>query len=283
MSNATTGQLLRKRRESRGLSQRKVEQLTGIPQYLLSRFENNKRPPTQKEWDLLRHLLGLPARAPEPPKARPRPSPCWKVPAPALSSAGMKAFSARAFRARQSFSRQWERAFAVVRSRADASLSLRFLNDAALDSGHEAMFWVLALAEGGKACWYAPCRAGFRKFVIVDRSEKRRVASDVRHPCLEIVRDDYKLLLFPQMRVLRRSSLYILDALACVRSGPRRLWANVEIDGGGHDGEFDHLRQEHLGLPTLRLRKADLAAPQALRNVEKRLLELLEKKTLRAG
>lgn len=268
-----SGQLLRKNREAKRLSGRAVASLTGISQATLSRLENDRRPPTEAEWHTLRQHLALPKA---PPREMPLPSAAtiWRVPAPRLSCTSPIGFSARAYRARESFGPIWKEQLALLESREDARLSWRFLNDSGSDSGPEAMFWVLLIATGARPCWYPPVKAGFRKFPIVDRSRKRRAAGDLRHPCLELRRDGYRLLLFPQVRVVTPQGLYVLDALVLFRRGRQREWLNLEIDGSGHDGERDVARQEHLGLLTLRVCAAELRRPGAFITLEQRLFDL---------
>lgn len=264
-------------RINKGWSQDKLAEAMGIQQSRISKLELGQRPISEDEWLRLCHHLQssgtLPKRRP-----LPYPEPSWRVRPPELFLQGDVPLSARVNRARKTFGSEVDRCLRVIRQRDDATLSFKFLNDACLDSGDEGMFWLLALAGGGRACWYPLSKAGFRQHRAVDASGNRSV-SDLRLPCLEASREESSLLMFPQVRLDVRRAYYRLDALCCVRSGKRRCWVNLEIDGQGHDPEFDAQRQAHLDLPTVRLTRADLKRPDLLDEMERRLLKALDTAT----
>lgn len=56
---------------------------------------------------------------------------------------------------------------------------------------------------------------------------------------------------------------YRLDGLV-VALRPRRVFLDLEIDGGGHDGRFDSHRTRNLGLGVLRLSERDVLAGVSL-------------------
>lgn len=272
----TIGERLRFLRRQKNWSQRYLSKLTGISQSHLSKIESGKQYPTEKEWEaLLGHLDAVATSLPEK-LPLPYPNSAWSTTGPGLACTADVPLNARIYRARKSFGSLLDKLLDRVAKGEDAPLSFKFLNDACLDSGHEAMFWVHGMAVGGRACWYSPVRAGFRMFPIVNGPEERKVIGDLRHPCMEISRANYGFLLFPQLRLVTRRGFYRLDALACVRRGGRRCWVNIEIDGGGHDGEFDIERESQLRLPTIRLRKSHLADPEMFAGLEKRLLDILD-------
>jgi transcriptional regulator with XRE-family HTH domain len=278
MDNIRWGERLKALRKHRNWSQRYVSRQIGMSQPRLSQIESGKRHPTEKEWQALQSFLNT-ASTPLPERLQlPYPSQAWAVTRPEFLCATEVPLNARIYRARKSFGALFDRLLDRVAAREDSSLSLRFLHDACLDSGDETTFWVAGLAVGGRACWYSPARAGFRKFPVVDGPQDRKVIGDLRQPCLEILRSSYGLLLFPQLRLVTRRGFYRLDALVCVRQGRDRCWVNVEVDGGGHDGEFDFERQSQLQLPTIRLKKRQLADPDMFADLEKRLLAILQER-----
>lgn len=272
MNNKTLGEELRYRRKLRGLTQPDLARRTGIAQARISKLELDKRLPSNAEWHSLRHHLALPQVFRTEKIPLPFPLPCWRVSREELALVKEMPLSSRIYRAQKSFGSLFCEKLDLVNQRDDHPLPTRFLNQACLDSGHEAMFWLHGLSAGGRPCWYAPLKAGFRQFPILDRSAAQKVVGDVRQPCLEIVREGYGLLLFPQVTVQTRRGCYRLDVLVCILRGKKRCWANVEIDGGGHDGEFDREREDNLRLPTLRLTKAHLANTDMLAALEARLV-----------
>jgi transcriptional regulator with XRE-family HTH domain len=276
MKIMTIGERLRTLRGQKNRSQRYLSKQTGISQTRISQIEDGRQHPTKKEWEQLQRSLGAVA-TPLPVKLqRPYPNQAWATNRPELSWTVEAPVNARIYRARKSFGPIFDKLLSRVAGREDAPLSFRFLNDAGLDSGDEAAFWIHGFAVGGRACWYSPVRAGFRSLPIVDGPEERKVIGDLRHPCLEILRANYGILLFPQLRLITRRGFYRLDALACIRRGRKRCWVNIEIDGGGHDGEFDAERESQLRLPTIRLRKSHLADPAMFASLEQRLLDILD-------
>lgn len=102
-------------------------------------------------------------------------------------------------------------------------------------------------------------RAGFRTLAVLDPKTLRQIG-DLRAPCLELAEENW--LIFPQLTVDTRKSVYRMDALLCWKGSNPRLWVNIEIDGLGHNPRFDLSRQQELGLPTVRIGPAELAADQ---------------------
>jgi hypothetical protein len=280
MKNLTPGQYLEQQRRAKDLSQRDLARLTGISQARLSRLERDYRTAKAEEWAQLREHLVLPANPPNK-QHLPSPSAIWRVAAPSHSSAGKVPFSTRKYRARESFRGHWNQQMLLLQRRSDGDLILRFLNDAGLDSAVETKLWVDGIVGGGRPRWYALLKAGFRKFPVLDRTPQRKAAGDVRHPCLEILRDDYAVLMFPQVRVVTRKGVYTMDCLACIRRKGFRRWVNIEVDGAGHNGEHDSERAFRLELATIRLTTGDLSKPDMLARLEQRLIALLDEKDSR--
>lgn len=272
MSAETLGRRLQKARRYRQWSQSVLAQLTGISRGRLSHFENDRRQPTLDESERLHRCLALRSR----PKAAPTlpfPGKSWRRCAPPVKFEKKRTIYTRLLAARKSFGQIVNDKLEIVHSRNDRRFSELFLKQARLDSGHELLFWVQLLAAGGKPCWLAPLRVGFRSCPVVHPDSKICIA-DVRHPCLELTGDRWSSLLFPQLTLDARRSYFRLDALACVRSGGRRRWINVEIDGEGHDPSYDEDRQRLLGLLTVRLNRVEITYPSMLALLQAKLLSV---------
>lgn len=277
MSYYTIGEQIRALRKKKGWSQDRLGQQTGLSQSRISKLESGSRYPTSQEWTVLRQHLGIAPGAPFVPK-RPLPYPesGWRVPPPDYHCIGDVPLSSRVYKACKSFGALADRSLLAIRKHSNRELVFRFLNEACLDSGHEAMFWLHALSAGGSPCWYAPSKAGFRQHRLVERGTQRKTVTDLRLPCLELKREGLALLLFPQVTVDTRRAYYRLDALACVTNGKKRCWVNIEIDGAGHDGEFDLERERALNLPAVRLNRDDLACEAMFEELLGRLRRCLE-------
>ena len=262
-------------RKQKGLSQNKLAKLTGLRQSRISQIESGDRPISEDDWSrLCIHLEGsepLPARP-----ALPYPDPSWRERPPQLSLQGDVPLDTRINRARKIYGSTIDRCLNVILRRDDSALSLKFLNEACLDSADETTLWLLCLAGAGRACWYALSKAGFRNHRVMDAAWKKTI-SDVRIPGLEIKRETCMLLLFPQVRLETSRARYRLDALCCVKIARQKCWVNLEVDGTGHDAEFDTQRQTHLGLPTVRFTRSALRRPDFLELMERRSLEALQK------
>ena len=82
-------------------------------------------------------------------------------------------------------------------------------------------------------------------------------------------------MLFPQLTLDTRKAYFRLDATLCMRDGRQRVWMNIEIDGAGHDGEFDAERQRLLGMPTIRLDRQALLTEDLVTMLATRLRAVL--------
>jgi hypothetical protein len=183
----------------------------------------------------------------------------------------------REYAAKKSFGALAVRRATEAASLHDPVLIARFLSESSLDSGHEHRLWTDLMADGGAPCWFRPLKAGFDALCVVDSSSKRNL-SDRRLACLDLAGKIFDWLLWPQVTLDARQAYYRLDALACVHRDGERHWLNVEVDGEGHDSEFDERRALHLGLLTVRLKRADLATPHILERLEPKVVELLERR-----
>lgn len=267
MSKITPGAALRVARKLAGLTQAELGRRAGIGQSRISKFERDQRTPSALEWDRLGSCLELggvvaPERGP-----RRLPRAIWRVSRPALRRVGERSAAAREAAARKTFGRlvnaRYERALAI---HPPEDLTL-FLAQACLESSHEFMFWLQLLAESGAICWYSPLRAGFREHGVVDAASRRNI-SDSPLPGLDLRGPASDWLLFPQVSLQTARGCYRLDVLACRLIGKQRVWFNIEVDGAGHDAEFDLRRQSHLGLPTIRLTREQVGESNLLRLLE---------------
>lgn len=274
MNIKTFGQLIRDLRKTKKLTQTDLARLTGISQSRISKLERGKRHLHQHEWPTLRQHLDIRQEVPPERMDLPFPSRCFQVARPECFPTADGDFSVRFHRARKVFGKLASTCMQKVQARDDAKIALRFLNEACTDSAYEAMLWMQGLASGGQPCWHSLLRAGFRRLRVVDRQFKMSVG-DVRHPCLQLPFIDGAILLFPQVNIDARKAYYRLDALVCVTRDKQRCWVDLEVDGGGHPGDFDHEREHDLGLPTIRLTKSDLLQPDLFERLLPRLVAFL--------
>lgn len=277
MNKHTFGSLLRATRKKHNLSQTALGAEVGLSQSRLSQFESDSRSPTPEEWQRLRECLNLDPNDLPAKLLLPYPDPIWRVALPELSLAGERPLSTRHHAARKTYGAIVDRRLAQAKSQTDPVLVEKFLNQASTESGHEYFLWVQLLAIGGKPCWLAPVRAGFRALGIVDRHSKRAI-NDLRHPCLQAAGPGADWLLFPQPTLDARRTYYRLDALAVLRYGGERHWIDLELDGQGHNPEWDDERQRLLSLPTVRLSTAEIATPDIMATLEAKAFEVLRRK-----
>lgn len=277
MSARTPGARIKSARSQTEYSQTELGQLAGISQSRLSALENERRPPSADEWQRLARWLPLgPLDSPST-LSLPLPRSIWRVRQKELSAFGQCPPSVRELAAKKSFGQVAVQRQAEAERLHDPALVARFLSEAGLDSGHEHRMWVDLMAEGGKPCWFRPLKAGFDRLCVVDR-DTRRNASDRRLACLDAAGPNTDWLLWPQVTLDARQAYYRLDALAKVCMGDLSLWLDLEIDGEGHDSQFDQRRSLHLGLPTLRLLRAELCRPNVLALLESRASVLFERR-----
>ncbi len=257
MNNPTAGTQIKAARVKKQWKPSVLARQTGLAQSRLCKFENESAYPTPKEWALLQSCLELgpytARQTLELPSVRRR----WFPEYPPLPE-GERPFSIRQAAAKKTFGLLADKALLAVKVRPDHKLCYKFLEDATLESGDEAMFWVTLLAKGARPGRHSPHRAGFRKFSIIDPKLKE-VRGDLKLPCLDLDFPDFEALLFPQVTLDTRSRIYRLDALASLWHPGSRLWVNIEIDGQGHVSTYDKERESNLGLPTERIVTTDLA------------------------
>jgi hypothetical protein len=163
---------------------------------------------------------------------------------------------------------QLERA---VQSRSDYRRVQRFLMIVSCDSDLEAVFLMLLLAAGAKIGRLSPQSLGFRKHPIVDPATLQ-VVGHCRFPALVVSLGTLEILFFPQVSLrpllarkgAAQSQTHTVDGLVAARVGDQVDWLLFEVDGTGHDSAGDADRQEHLDLPTIRLRTTEIVGPEPL-------------------
>ncbi len=242
---------------------------TGISRSRLSKFESGLSYPNPVEWCVLREHLDL---GPYPKKRRLELPPVRRrwFPLEPASARAERPFAVRLSAARRYFGHLADRALVTIRARQDEELCFEFLERALLESGPEAMFWMILLASGATPGRHSPNRAGFRKFSILD-TQGSEVRGDLKRPCLDLNLPEWEVLFFHQVTLDTRTRIYRLDALACVWSLRNRIWLNIEIDGHGHDGTYDRERQSLLELPTVRISMEELGSKSFFRGFVEQL------------
>lgn len=250
MYDSTPGTQIRTARQKKQWTQAQLARHLDLSAARLCHLEKDHRHPSPQEWARLRTCLALGAypQTLELPTAHPK----WRAYVPFAAEPQSSVWSRRQA-ARKTFGPLVDTLAARAQRRHKTAST--FLRYARLESGDEYLFWLRLLVEGGQPCCYSPARAGFRTWSVLDPKSKRQVG-DLRAPCLEL--SEQKWLLFPQLTLDTRKSIYRLDALLCLRRADGRFWFNVEVDGFGHDPRCDRQRQAPLALPTVRITSTDL-------------------------
>ena len=277
MKHNYIGDNLKAARVAAQLTQTRLSEMTGLSSARLSHFEKGRRLPTRNEWARIANAIRL---GPYPvPHRLPAVGAQWYSQAPSLTPPE-RPFSTRLNAARRTFTRVDE-LIRTLEARDDARVCHEFLDAAALESGDEAFFYLKLLAEGCRPCGCSPQRSGYRTFPVIDPGTKA-IIGDLRLPCLEIVHGDQEFLIFPQVTLLTTGRAYRLDGLVGVRCPVQKIWLDLEIDGAGHDFEFDLQRAYHLRLPTLRLGREELSSPNLLGRVSDSIKEFRRRRRLNA-
>lgn len=274
MNNNSQGFRLKAARKKLRLSQVALSKLTGISQARLSQLERGERRVAAPEIPVLLARLGVNFEKTPPRVVLPAADRAWRIARPTLELCSTRPTEARKNAALRSFGARVERALARVQRRPDAEFCQEYLRQSGLDSGHEYLFWVELLAADAKPCLMAPATVGFRSLRIADPANWATV-NDVPCPCLEIDIAGYPCLLFPQLTLDTRKAYFRLDATLCVRDGRDRVWMNIEVDGAGHDGEFDAERARLLGMSTIRLDRQALLGEDLVTTLGRRIRTLL--------
>ncbi len=253
------GNKLKIAREFAQMTQTSLCQVTGLRLARLSQLETGRRFPTRDEWKRISEAVRL---GPYPGRHKlPIPQARWSSDSPLLTPPE-RAFATRLASARRTFY-DVDELIGTINSRDDSHACYEFLESAALESGDEALFYLKLLAEGGSPCACSPQRAGYRLSPVID-PKTRLIIGDLRLPCLEFLQYAQEFLVFPQLSLLASGRVYRLDGLICARCSVQKVWINLEIDGPGHNHEFDAVRTSHLKLPTLRIKRDELLEPGLL-------------------
>lgn len=275
MNKLSSGVLIKAARQKQQLSQIDLCRITKLTPPRLSKLENDLLYPTRDEWQRLNLFLSLGNYVPREQINKPCPPGAWKAGTPVLNRDSERSLAARLYASQKSFAKLTNKAIISIKNRPDMEVCERFLQQALLESGYEYLFWVRLLAAGGRPGWYSPSKAGYRDLAVVDRKSKKQ-AGDLKHPCLSLESRDYDALFFPQVTLDTRKTYYRLDALVCIRWNRRRIWVDVEVDGPGHNGEFNRIRQRDLRLETLRLTKTELSAPCLVESLNHKFKPMLD-------
>lgn len=250
---------LKDTRERAGRTQEDTARLTNIDRRRVAHLESGDRPPTEEEVTRLIHEECLPPGVWAEARVVRRYKSSWNEKAQLFLRPTDFPMESRLSAARKVFGdvvgQRWEQ----VESRDDCLARIDFLRYAGADSGLEFHFLLGLTAEASDPCWLSPVRAGFRKYAVIHPKD-REVMSDVRFPALEFEVEGFPAVLWPQLTLQVRHSVYRLDGLMGLQVGKKRVWVNVEIDGTGHYGTFDQEREERLGLLTVRLNTQEMRA-----------------------
>lgn len=252
MDILSNGQILAQKRSQLALSQTDLARLSGVRRERLSRFENDTENLRPRELRKLLQTLNLDAHdltvvGKHPDQAAVKRSFRSKAPR-------------RLLRTEVSFSRLRSRygelAGLLLREidhHDDSGWRREFLRWAGCESADELLLCLRLLARPEVTpVWLSLAEVGFVKHPSVDK-ETDEATHGHKCPTLFLRLQDWQALIFPQVSLRTRRGQYRLDFLAKLRAFRRSIWLNLEVDGGGHDHNFDQRRQDSLALPTVRI------------------------------
>lgn len=249
-------QTIKAAREARGWTQRQLAEKADVGVNLLSRVERGESGLTFTQLERIATALETSAHildfresraSGRPPRAARelvelfrdpgRYDPSYGHPAEETLPAARRAYSRLMGELDQMMQPEWRRFLAVAPS------------DSALETVHS----LLELRRGAEFCQVYPQEIGFDRFPVVERDSDRIVG---HCPVPALVTKDWLMILQVSLLTPKR---YRLDGLVLALR-PRRVFLNLEVDGGAHNARFDDQRRRDLGLATLRLSEQDVLA-----------------------
>lgn len=261
MEMRTANEILRAKRKEKGLTMVQLARRTSLSAGRISDLEQGRRPIHKPEWRELAQVLDLNPFLEFSSVERPMRAGDWSAKPPNLKKSCSRDIRRKLWAAQLSYPSEVPTLIRKLGRLDDSRLKRQFLRESRLDSSSECLFWLKLLEQDTSLPkWLSPFKCGFRSLAIVDSVDGIQIG-DLRFPCLDFRKGQLNALLFPQVTVQTRRGTYRLDALTKVRGSRRARWLDLEIDGPGHQSQFDLKRERALGLPTVRIQESDLTRP----------------------
>ena len=134
-----------------------------------------------------------------------------------------------------------------------------------VDSGPEVLYWLQVAALDCYPIRHSLPALGLRDWPLICPRTGETIG-DIPRPGLW-VKWPVEGLFFPQITLLPGTRSQRVDCIACFGGG---RWVGIEIDGDGHNGRWDPLREQDLRWPVGRLTTSEVQD----QNFEKRLVGL---------
>jgi transcriptional regulator with XRE-family HTH domain len=156
------------------------------------------------------------------------------------------------------------------RERPDATRVEEFLNSISSASWLEYLYPARELVHPQAVpLRIAPNEIGYCHYALVD-PETFAAVGDRLWPALGIRRHGRLLIQFFNATVRTPKRTWTVDILQYSRRrGQSARWTVIEIDGDGHRSRWDLLKEEQIGLPTLRLSSQQVRSDDVLTTIER--------------
>lgn len=248
MINVPFTYTLEMRRRKAGLTQQQAADLTQISRQRWNAIERGRYRPTHDEICRMESLLGILQGPLKPARALQTLLCCGRrsapTPLPYFPNQDRPSFI-RFHAAGQRCPQLVARLASTVSARPDFALCDFLCDRIAFDSYAEVLFVLHLLADGAEPSLVAPTWLGMPTPRPIVEPDLKLPVGHRPSPCLIKGKDFY----FFQVS-FETPRLYTVDAL---QWNEKRGWTVVEIDGGGHDFQFDAVREAAIGLPVRRI------------------------------
>lgn len=254
----------------RGWTQAMMARRSGLTRSLVSHLENGTRVPTSGQRTALVKALQLPGDilGQAPSGTRHGGWPDWQqtalwarfLPRPRRYQHDRERPNWMRLRAAQKeYPELYQRVYRACLARHGRRLLAELIHYGSCGSGLEALTW-LRLLEAVTLSYVSPARLGWARLPVLEQPSGH-VIGDRLWPAF-VIEKPFLCALLPQVRLKPwDDNSYRLDFLACVRLDHRLVWADVEVDGIGHDSRGDKKRTASLRLPRVSLTDEDVCAP----------------------
>lgn len=120
----------------------------------------------------------------------------------------------------------------------------------------QVLAWCRLLKEGATTTEASPAELGFWTYALINPS--RKPAGLTPLPCLTWECQEWRYIIWPQIRICDASRAYQLDALALVAGWNRCQWLALHLDG--QQNRWDDQLPANMKLPLVRLDRRQLKA-----------------------
>lgn len=282
--------LLRSLRRERNLSQRGLAKLSRVPQPFISRLERGETRGSSRTLGALCTALGVDLGdvakrllwGAEGPGRRDR-STGRRVekafsPSHIYTYVGPGSFAERVAVLRNRPGEVLRLHEAAIDARADSYGISGFLGELGTDSGDEVLLLLGLAGAGAQGALLAPARLGSGLLDLREKKSRPYLGNRLMRT-LVLQTGAWIFVFFVQVPIVAGWPRRV-DFLVALKSPHGTGWQVVEVDGDGHDDQYDDERSEALGLPVLRLLPAGLEDPEhilgILRTLARRHLETVQ-------